>query len=1458
MVIGLPFIISFVFLIPAVQTKVVSIITSRLSDDLDAEISIDKVSVLPFAGMKISDILVKDQKGDSLFFANKVKARVETFSLKEKTIFFREIKLDNFKTYLAEDDGGMNFYFLSQLFKGEKVDREKWGYIINGLKLDNGDLLLKHPILKNNSIFKNNELYFTDIKLTAEIYANYQDSVKFIITNFAFKEKTGVNVNGFRTNGYFTSKNFIIDRLAFYTDESIFNFSKIDFSLDSDTKGVENFNTEINKVVISTKELKNFIPQISKVDELFTLAGKFSGNSSSLKGKDVKATFGSSTILNTNFDITDYSNFNQAFLYLNLESSKTDVSDIARLLPDKELIPTSLYSLGTINYDGNITGFISDLVAFGTFKTSAGTLKTDLGVKFKEGYNLIFAGGISTDNFELNKISSEDLGLGDVAFSLDIQGQRKDENDFFVYMDGDIDKLNFKEYLYENVEVEGLLTADKFDGQLIINDENGQLDFIGSIGWDKKVPNVNFVANARNVHLDRLNIMPKLNDAVLSMSIESSVEGNNIDDLNGYISLKNVFLLSPDGTIDFDDASLILEKENGSRKMLIKSPYINGELSGKTDFSNFLDDFYLHISQYLPSFIETKSNFANLKSGDNDFRFRFEFTSAKDLLNPFFSEIKMPNIGYLAGRFNSREGLFEIDASIDELIYKNITASDMSFRLFSSDKKITELSLRADNIASGNFISLPNFALYQKIWEDTITTNLFWNNWDNITNSGAIYTKTNVRKLSKNKLLTQLEIEPSTLIIQDSIWNINKSTFEFSPEAILVDNFKVERNEQRIVVDGLIHKTEDDGINVEFNDLELAHFFHGRKINKISFGGIINGKLFLKNFHSAPLLTSNININDFVFNDSYFGTFYLGSKWDNEAKALGVRTYVDKDSIRTVRGGGYFYPTENRISIAAKVDSIAVDFLAPFVSAAMQEFDGIASGNLYFKGTFPHASLTGDLNLIEGSFDVDMLNTTYYVKDSVFLYPNEIYFDNMSVADRYNERGRFKGSIYHSAGYKDIMLDLRISGTNMMFLNTTQQHNRYYYGTVFGDGTMYVKGPTDNIDISIKGRTRPRTKLFIPMETTEVAGESNFIHFVDNNNNNNRNITSIDTKKTEYKADLSGVKFDMDIEVTPDSEVQIIFDERVGDILKGRGAGNMQLRMDRQGGIKLYGDYQIHEGDYLFSLQNLINKKFDIVKGGTLKWNGDLYNADINIKTVYKLKASVSDLLGGDSNLQYGSDFQRRVQIHSNLYLTGMLLQPNIKLGIEFPTLDESRSSLLLDYIPTEEDMNRQVFSLLVLNKFYTPEYMRGEHSTDYYNNAALITTTEVLFSQINKWMSSISNDFDIGVAYRPGDNITSEEFELAMSTQVFNNRVSLNGNVGVGKYQANTSTMIGDFDVDVKLNKSGTIRAMAYTRSNEDYLYESSPTTQGVGISFNEEFNKFSQLLKKYWQILIKRREEE
>jgi hypothetical protein len=402
---------------------------------------------------------------------------------------------------------------------------------------------------------------------------------------------------------------------------------------------------------------------------------------------------------------------------------------------------------------------------------------------------------------------------------------------------------------------------------------------------------------------------------------------------------------------------------------------------------------------------------------------------------------------------------------------------------------------------------------------------------------------------------------------------------------------------------------------------------------------------------------------------------------------------------------------------------------------------------------------------------------------------------------------------------------------------------------------MSVTGTTTDLIIDIAGQTRENTQFYIPLEDEESAEESNFIRFINTKEQSDDSPQKLALTNSEYEIDLTGMTVSMDLDITPEARCQVIFDSTVGDILRGQGNGNLQIRMDKAGGINFYGDYNFDEGDYMFTLRNVLNKKFVINQGSSINWDGNPYDANIDLNATYRLKTSLSDLA------EYSNDdrYIRRIPVHCNMLLTDRLTKPNIKFEIKTPSDQDNNQNLIDRVISTEEEINRQVLSLLVLNRFYSEAPADQNNNSPVGNNAALVTTTEMLSNQLSHWLSQISSDVDIGVSYRPASELTDDEVEVALSTQIFNNRVIVNGNVGYGQDQTRPSNLIGDFDVEVKLNKSGSLRAKAYTKSNNDVTYSTtSPTTQGVGVSFKEEFDTLEELMHKYWLMITGKKKKE
>ena len=316
----------------------------------------------------------------------------------------------------------------------------------------------------------------------------------------------------------------------------------------------------------------------------------------------------------------------------------------------------------------------------------------------------------------------------------------------------------------------------------------------------------------------------------------------------------------------------------------------------------------------------------------------------------------------------------------------------------------------------------------------------------------------------------------------------------------------------------------------------------------------------------------------------------------------------------------------------------------------------------------------------------------------------------------------------------------------------------------------------------------------------------------------------------------------------------------VGDVIKGRGSGNLNINLDRKGNLGISGDYIIDNGDYLFTLGNVLNKPFSVENGGKVTFSGDIDNAEIDLKAIYRLKASLFEILQDDR-------FNERIPVECQILLSGKLFNPIVGFNIDLPSADEERRAYLNNVITTEEEMSRQFLYLLVMNSFYSDPVRSsvagGSTSTAATGttgtSAMAVTTTEMLSHQLSNWLSQISNDFDIGFVYRPGyKDINAQEVEVALSTQPLNDKVTINGNFDVRGAEGTSGTsdkITGDFDIEYKITEK--IRFKFFNRFNNPYTGKGAPYTQGFGLFFRKDFDQFSDLFRKNNKSEMKKEEE-
>ena len=413
-----------------------------------------------------------------------------------------------------------------------------------------------------------------------------------------------------------------------------------------------------------------------------------------------------------------------------------------------------------------------------------------------------------------------------------------------------------------------------------------------------------------------------------------------------------------------------------------------------------------------------------------------------------------------------------------------------------------------------------------------------------------------------------------------------------------------------------------------------------------------------------------------------------------------------------------------------------------------------------------------------------------------------------------------------------------------MVLNTTYKMNPLYYGEAFITGDVMMEYDSINLlRIDVAAKTEKGTDLTLPLYGTEDVILKDFISF-----NNSFE------KEDDYEVDLEGIVMNLSVDLTDDAQLQLVFDEIVGDAMQGSGQGHLDMVIDKYSEFFMYGQYTLSKGSYLFTLKDFINKKFKVKPGGSISWYGDPYNADLDLVTYYPLKASLYDIMPDTEK----EEWKQKKEINVEMHLTDNLFNPEIDFDIVIPRVNESANSALRNLVSSEQEMNKQVFSLLILNKFMTNRQDISNATVD----VSLSTTSEMLSSQLSNMISKFSDDFDIGFNYRPGDEISNDEVSVAMSTQQFNDRLSIETNLGVSqgnKLNNNPSSFIGDVDVEYKLNTDGNLRVHAFNESNEyDFTnLEESPYTQGVGAFYQQSFNNWGELFCEFGNLFKLKKNE-
>lgn len=1449
-----------------VQTYLAHQAADWLSEKLHTKVKIESVEISFVKRVILNEVYIEDLHQDTLLYAKKLKLGIGEINTKERVIHISDVMLLNTKATIAKyrEDEDLNLQFILDAFEDKDTTPRKnkpWDISFGEITMVNTDFSYRneHDTMNTTGInfvdlqAQNINGRITDVRFI-------EDTIHATIDYLSAIEKSGFILENLACYVKLSPVGLNLDELKIKTPESdiatdlSFTYERYrDFR---DFIHKVKIKAEFNRSKLEVSDIAYFAPELKGLYERLTISGKISGRIDDLKGKHMDIFLGDATQFVGDVTMTGLPKIEETLIYLNVDKLSTNYNDLRNLpVPPFEErktleVPASIAKLGTMKFKGTFTGLFNDFYAYGDFSTALGNLTSDISVRHDEKKNKeVYKGKLRSIGFDFGTFLNAPM-LGRASGSVNIDGEGFNLEELAAKLEGNITSIEFNKYTYKNVAIEGNVAKQIFKGKLNVKDDNIDFDFIGKVDLTGKLPNLDFVTTLNKADLAALNFIKTTKKTDISTQLIINVTGNNIDNMIGQINFDNTIYRQDNEVYKLSVFNLIAEEENGVKSIKLFSDFVDASVKGTFKVLKLEPAIAEVLSKYIPS------HFGGYNGAPSEvfqnFEYSFKFKKTEAVTRLFIPALTIAPKTIVKGHFNSKGNELSLEGTSSKLSFAGIVLQNWT----ATGKTNGDLQFvtGCERLYISDSIYLDDFSLATQTRSDSVNMAITWDNKTSRKTKGDI--KSFLAFDGRTKI--KFKILPSTFAIADSVWVIDKTNEVLVDTShIMVKDLVFSHDDQFVSLDGVVSENKKDRLQLQLHNFNLANLNALTQRSGVTMRGSINGSSTITDVYNGMIFTSSNTFKSFYVNNNEIGNGDVESVWDNPKEALYLHGSFTLGIVPNILFSGYYYPkkTEENIDMELSLQAMQMSLFEPMIKKYCRDFKGFFSGNMVVKGSVKEPKISGIINVNAKKVTVSYLNTSYKFSHDIIIENNSFGVEGLAIYDiPNNNKAMVNGKVYHD-NFKNFQLDFDIQANKFMILNTSSTDNELYYGKAFVSGIVNIFGFTDDIRIDANVRTEKvtaydkdkiisksnteLTKFYIPLSGNSEVAENNFITFVKKDSTVKVN--------NDYKVELGGLRLDFALEVTPDAEIQLIFDQKVGDIIKARGNGDIKLNINTNGEFKMYGDYVIEDGDYLFTLQNIINKRFDIQKGSVIKWSGIPYKADVNITALYKPRASLKPFFPEDSTGIY----KKRTPVDLKLLMTGNLLSPDINFDVGLPTVDASTRQTVLGYINTEAERNRQVFSLLILNSFVTPYQLTNTGAGPTVGSAAGANTSELLSNQLSNMLSKISNDFDVGVNYRPGDAISKDELEVALSTQLFDDRLSIESNFGVNNNNTtqNSNNIVGDVNAEYKLTEAGKVRVKAFNKANDNtnQIYSAGNYTQGVGIFYREEFDTIGELYRRY-----------
>jgi hypothetical protein len=1477
--------VSFVFIsgfltlqIPAVQESIIDRYLKSFSQVTGFRSTVNNFSLLWFDRLELEGLVVYDPANNKMISAEKVLVNFKlTQLLQQQDVNIDGVALNNAHVYLTkipETDTSRNLninVFINRINEHYATESPSGG---RTPRINIGETILYSSQFSyvdqyRDSIktgFNYNQFTFDLDEAQLQNFLILGDTIEFKVnTMLAADRQSKLAIHELSTFFRISQERLELSGLKLKANQSTITDSIL-FTFNgqrelSDFVEKVKVHAHLENTLLYPQDLALFAPEAGRMTKPIRLSGVFDGKVNNFKFTEMEISAGN-TLLRGSLDMEGLPDINETFIILDLKNSRLEFEDLNFAINQNFM--NRLLPIGRVSMDGQFLGYTNDFVAKGNFSGNLGTITSDINFKVNENNfdRSEYSGHLKMIDFNLGRYLRDTINFQQVNLDGKVKGSGLSLRTADFTLNGSVSSIGIRNYNYTNIQTNARFASELFSGLIKIDDPNLEFTARGSVDLRKGHDLIKIQAQLDTAYLHRLQL--SRDPIFLHTSLDVNSKGLHIDSLAGTADLKDFTIQYNEKRLTLSNIHLGAERKANRRSLNVLSTLVDAEAHGDFLLSDISKDIQQLVREILLNIKNDKAEITRYY-GSKNYRPKSYETVFNINLKKIDPLTELLNIDLLLSENTKIEGKFTSGYTSILHAYANIDSVAYNKTLFVD----TEAELTASKIADSTsvlamaFVNSHHQVFSKNLETQNFTAEAIWNqnhidfglDADQVGKDNYVRLKGAVDFLKDS---TQIRMLPSTINLLKQRWEIEPANLVtlFGKE-VEVRDLKITNGDQFVLFNGTISEDPEKKLSLHVSDLDLSVLnpLTGRDIT-----GTLDAKFHLTNYYQDPYLQNDVIIDSLTIDKFLIGDISGKNQWDTLENKFLIDFFIDRNESRIVNLTGYYNPTrkENPVDVTARLDKANLKIIEPFFDDFFSNIGGTVTGDYRISGKLESPGIEGEGTVTGGQIMINYLKTTYQFSGNVGLSPNSIYFKDIELLDIFRNKGKLNATITHQ-DFKSTRINLDASFKNLQVLNTTMKDNTLFYGQGYASGNVNIQGPINNLKFTADARTDKNTRISIPIGGLSEVEKKEFIKFVSFTDSTFQKTLS---DQVSTKLDLTGITLDFNLDVTPDAYCEIILDLKAGDIIRGRGNGELQFQLDTKGEFNMFGPFEFTEGTYTFTLYDIVSKDFDIKKGSRITWYGDAYKGNLNISATYDQLAAFGPIISNQT-ISSSPQLRRKYPVQVLIELDGPMLSPQIDFDIVTRDLPQS---IIVDGEPVrldfefqafknkldEQELKRQVFSLIVLRRFSPPES---------FNTSGTIvnSVSEFLSNQLSNWMSQVDENLEIDVDLSTLDEAAFNTFQLRLSYTFLNGRLRVtrdgtfygnqNGTDINTTPTNNLSTIAGDWTVDYQLTADGMLKMKMYNRTNINPILSSIGTsnsvTTGVSLTHTQSFNELRDIWK-------------